>query len=377
MPDSIGRITVPEVAASGTFPLVSDYPFGRTVHSPVAVHRFESANGKIEQRFKLGPARVVHRFERQNLCEADVKALRDFWIARSGPYQPFTYNAPADDHGDAASAVTVRFADETLTLDHLAAACRAGLEMVEIPSSAPSYTVSATLDRFPSAGFATALLEQEHEIVPLLKIRVSEAAVSDVLLSDRRCTVGGSLYLERLLGWSGVVQTTEGSADVASFSLGNADGVMRAFAADTNLRRAWVTLSLYHVGSQTLVNVWSGRVPPNGGWEGETDDVFTLYGSDPIEAVNLPYPRRKVSRRCWKTFDDGAQCPYSSAGSLNGSYPSASAGSCDKGWETPNGCRAHNMDSYHGGIQQSPQRALIKLSNTGFVAGVGRRRQTV
>ena len=54
MSDQIGNITVPEIAVSGTFPIVADYPFGRSSHSDVAIHQFGSGNAKIEQRFLLG-----------------------------------------------------------------------------------------------------------------------------------------------------------------------------------------------------------------------------------------------------------------------------------------------------------------------------------
>jgi hypothetical protein len=44
------------------------------------------------------------------------------------------------------------------------------------------------------------LLSQVQQIIPLIHIRVREAAVPDIYLSDRRCTVGGQLYLPRVLG---------------------------------------------------------------------------------------------------------------------------------------------------------------------------------
>ena len=50
MPDTIGNITVPEIIASGTFPIVPEYPYGRASHPDVAIHQFGSGNAKIEQR---------------------------------------------------------------------------------------------------------------------------------------------------------------------------------------------------------------------------------------------------------------------------------------------------------------------------------------
>jgi hypothetical protein len=57
MPDYIGNIQVPEIVPSGTFPIVSDYPYGRAHRPDVAIHQFGSGNAKIEQRFLLGSHR--------------------------------------------------------------------------------------------------------------------------------------------------------------------------------------------------------------------------------------------------------------------------------------------------------------------------------
>jgi hypothetical protein len=44
MPDQIRNITVPEIAASGTFPIVPDYPHGRAQRPEVVIHQFGSAD---------------------------------------------------------------------------------------------------------------------------------------------------------------------------------------------------------------------------------------------------------------------------------------------------------------------------------------------
>src|ERR1035437_4001627 len=74
MPDQIGNITVPEIAVSGTFPIVADYPFGRSSHSDVAIHQFGSGNAKIEQRFLLGSG--AKRFTVRRAWLRDAAAAR-------------------------------------------------------------------------------------------------------------------------------------------------------------------------------------------------------------------------------------------------------------------------------------------------------------
>src|SRR5262245_8069806 len=112
MSDQIGNITVPEVAASGTFPL--DVPYGvvETIEPQVAVHRFEAANGKREQRFLLGNGARRWQFW-LDISAAELDSLLTFWEARKGAYQPFTWNKPLVD--GTTEAVTVKFVNAPLT----------------------------------------------------------------------------------------------------------------------------------------------------------------------------------------------------------------------------------------------------------------------
>src|ERR1017187_1349825 len=100
-----------EIAVSGTVPIVSDYPFGRSNHSDVAIHQFGSGNAKIEQRFLLGAGAKRFTVRRAWRRDADRRALRDSWESKSGPYGAFTSNAPNDD-GNGPPAYTCRFANE-------------------------------------------------------------------------------------------------------------------------------------------------------------------------------------------------------------------------------------------------------------------------
>ena len=74
MADNIGNIAVPEIAASGTFPIVPDYPYGRASHPDVAIHQFGSGNAKIEQRFLLGTG--ARRFTVRRTWMNDAAAHR-------------------------------------------------------------------------------------------------------------------------------------------------------------------------------------------------------------------------------------------------------------------------------------------------------------
>jgi len=349
MPDYIGSIAVPEITPTGTFPIVGDFPFGRVQAPEIVVHQFGSANAKIEQRFYLGSGARRHLVRRAALNRTERNTLRDFWEARQGGYGAFTFNAPQEAGGTA--AVTARFEREPLAWDQAASGiCSVGLVIVEIPTTSPAYTLNSTESRFPGASLKTALLSQVQELIPLITVQPRDQTYSAIYVSDRRCTVGGQLYQARLLGWGGISQSIGGQSDDASFVFGNADRVMRQVSNAVDLWRSSIEFSLFHVGTGIKLDLWKGEVID---WDMDAGPEFRMSAADGIYELTLPYPDRLVDRNCWKLFN-GPACPYASVGS------GGSGSSCDKGLETPNGCRAHNMQRYFGGIAAQPQGVRIR-----------------
>ena len=368
MPDFIGNIQLPEITPSGVFPIVSDYPHGRAQRPEVVVHQFGSGNAKIEQRFLLGDGAKRFTLRRAWLRDSDRISLRNFWESKYGPYGAFTYNAPNDD-GAGTTAYTCRFANEPLSWEMVADwACTVGLTLIEIPTTAPTYTLNATVIRFPSDALKTALLSQVQRIIPLVKIVPLQSGYPAIFLSDRRCTIGSQLYQARLLEFDGISQGIGNESDEASFTFGNADRVMRDLANDVDLYRAALEFSLFHVGTGIKLDLWKGEII---NWACDAGPDFKVTAADGLYELNLPYPTRKISRTCWKSFNSQA-CPYSTVGALDlVHFPSADATKCDKGYDTPNGCLAHGMKRYHGGILAEPQSVRIKDNSTG-VFGFGR-----
>ncbi len=90
----LGTVEIPSIAASGTFPLSSDFPVGDTETPQYAVHAFLGANAKLEQVIHLGGGIRRHFLTFNALDHTDMLALRDFWEAREGAYEPFHLNPP-------------------------------------------------------------------------------------------------------------------------------------------------------------------------------------------------------------------------------------------------------------------------------------------
>lgn len=372
--DTLGRISIPSPVNSGlTFPLISDFGYGRSQDFGVITHHFGELATQAEQRFQVGIGPVKYKFQRQKLSYSDRGSLVDFYQTMQGSYKSFTYNAPNPDK--TTTPATVIFDTPPLSVTQLTNGAQAGMTFLEVGdgTSGPTYSVASTCVRFPSDDLATALLDQVQVIIPLVHIRVREAAVPDIYLSDRRCTVGGQLYLPRLIEMgepgSDVVmsQDIKGTADNVNFSFGNADRSMTALANDTDLKFASIDLCLYHVNSGILLQLWKGFIV-NFMMDGTAK--FRVQASDGLFSITQQFPSRTLTRTCWKTFDDGINCPYSTQGS--GGNPAE----CSYYFDTPDtndGCVQHGMTKFFGGHPVAPQAVSVK---TGGVAGFFRNTVT-
>src|SRR5579885_1407225 len=366
MPDFIGNIAVPEIAPSGVFPLVPDYPLQVRRDHGVVVHQFGSGNVKIEQRMLVGTGARRFTIRKQWLRDAERIALRNFWESKYGPYGAFTYHAP-NDSGLGTTPVICRFANEPLSWEMVADwTCSLGVTLIEIPQTSPSYPLNQTVNRFPPAALQTALLSQVQEIIPLVRIQPLQPSYPVIHLSDRRCTIDVQLYQARLVEFDGISQSIGNESDEAQFTFGNADRVMRDLANDVDLYRASIEFSLFHVGTGIKLDLWKGYIV---NWSLDAGPEFKVTASDGLYELNVP--SRTISRTCWKRFNSAA-CPFAANGALDlVHFPDADPARCDKNYETPNGCLAHNMKRYYGGIVAEPQGVRIKDNSTG-VWGFGR-----
>ncbi len=381
MSDFIGRIAVPTVINSGqTFPLTTRYPISFSVERAVIVHRFGSLDAKQEQRYFAGIGPRKFQFKHPNLNWAETRQLKAFWESMQGPWQAFTYTVPNPD--GTTSSVLVTFEQAPISFEYLRTACQVGLNFIEVvdPTAAPSYAINSTCLRFPSSGLSTALLSEVQQIVPLIHIRVRESAVPDIYISDRRVTVGGQLYLPRLIGIGEqgsdvlISQDIKGASDNVRFTFGNGDRVMTQLAKNTDLKYAEIDLCLFHVNSGILLQLWKGVIQ---NFVSDGTPVFPVTCSDGFFQIMNQYPERQISRQCWKTYDDGINCPWATKGASSATVTAAGGdpASCDYYLESANGCQVHGMSPYFGGHQADPQGVIIKDDSTGF-KGLGRNTVT-
>jgi hypothetical protein len=401
MPDYLGRIAIPTPVASGiTFPLTADFGYGTARPFPIIEHHFGELSSKVTQVFQIGTGPRRFNFRRQRLGYRDRAALFAFFEQVQGSFQTFIYPAPQADKTFVNYEVI--FDTQALTIAELVNGCQTGLTLVECPTTHPFYPISTTCFRFPSDALKAALLSQVQQIIPLVHIKVREPGVNDIYISDQRAFVGVNGYIPRLLGvgepGTGVImsQNINGQADNVQFTFGNADRAMTMLSNDTDLVGATIDLSLYHVNTSTLLQLWKGFIIP-GGFASDGSAQFTVQASDGLYQITQQYPSRVISRSCWKQFNDGVNCPYGAHGSggdplscdytFSGVFDPSKGTHSDGTYKAPGGCQAHGMSpvlngrtlpekpGYFGGHPAEPQGVFLKDNTSGFL-GFQRNRVT-
>jgi hypothetical protein len=367
--DSIGRISVPDPPqfSGPTFPLVSHYPVVMTRPYELISHRFGGGATLSVQDFAIGFQARRFQVQGQAVSLTQRTALLAFYNAVQGSYQSFSYPVPNADQTTTAYRVT--FDTPPLSITDLTTMCRTGFTLVEDITTAQEgpYSLSGIpLLRFPNTALSAALLSQVQRIIPLIRIRVRNLSVPDIYLSDRRVIVNNQLYLPRLLNMgepgTDVVmsQSLSGAADNVQFTFGNADRTMSKLAIDCGLQFAVIDLSLYHVQTGILLQLWKGIILSH---TRDGSAQFHVTCSDGLYPVTQNYPRRTITRQCWKTFNDGLNCPWATTPGATGN-PS----SCDYFFNSPNGCLSHGMSPYFGGHFSVPQGVLIHDEGTAHLS---------
>jgi hypothetical protein len=383
---TIGRITVPTPPSSGlTWPVNLSTDFGYTAQRPfpTITHRFNEYALKANQTFAVGIGPRKFSFKRK-LSIANEEQVKNFFESMQGAYQTFTYNVPQANSATTTS-YTVVFENQPLTFNQLVTACEVGFNMIEVPTSNPSYSITETDTRFPGTSLTAALLDQTQTIIPLISITCRDTTVPVINLSDRACVIGGTQYVPRVLSigepGSGVIMSqslsSDGSgsgSDNIQFQLANGDRVMTQVMNNSDLMWATVTLSFFHVNTGVLLNLWQGYITD---CTSDGTAVFHVQCADGLWPLMQQYPIRTVNRSCWKLYNDGINCPFSSAGLLNTTvFPSASSSTCDRTFDGANGCQAHGMDLYFGGMPLNQQSVIIKDEGTGGWFGIGKQTVT-
>jgi len=355
--DSLGPIPIPDPPTIGPFPIQSDYGGGLDHALPVAVHQFDQAGLKVEQRFVLGAGQRRFRIQRVRLACNEYDQLRAHWEQAYGVYAKFSmlYQTP-DGQVD---TYTCRYENPTISFDQMIGMLMgvSGLTLLEIPAQVPPFTSVARVERFPDATLAAALTSDLQHVVPLIKIQDRAQKTGPLYISNQRLVVDGNLYLPRLQSWEGIQQSLGESSDAAKFTLGNADGVWTQLANQVNLYRASISFSLLHMESGYICDLWAGYALP---YAINPDGTFDLGASDGTFQLGLGYPTRLVTRTCWKVYK-GRYCPSTS------NFPD-----CPKDVDS---CTARGVPQSFGGMIVPAQSITVKDSTTG-VLGWGRSTMT-
>jgi hypothetical protein len=108
-----------------------------------------------------------------------------------------------------------------------------------------------------------------------------------------------------------ISQDIKSTSDNVRFTFGNGDRVMTQLANDTDLKYAEIDPCLFHVNSGILLRLWKGVIR---NFTSDGTPIFPVTCSDGFLRIMNQYPERQVSRQCWKTYNDGVNCPWGAQG---------------------------------------------------------------
>jgi len=371
--DSLGPVPIPSPPVISAFPLRPDFGGGIDYNPAVVVHTFDQPGLKTEQRFLLTPMGARRfKFAKHHLSCREYDDLKAHFEQAQGSYAQFPYTVwePGPGHGVprptqpvyATETVTARYENPNLTFDYMVALLMngPGLSFLEVPQTTPQYYSAQRLTRFPDATLTAALQVQFQQIIPLITVVPRSNPTAAVYLSNQHFALDSQSYLPRLLDWSGISQSIGENSDSASFTFGNADGVWQTYVNQVNLYAASVQVSLYHVGSRYILDLWKGALL---NWGFDTSGRFQVNAADGVFNLSLAYPSRKILRTCWKVYK-GRWCPSTAD---PGTFPD-----CPKDYDS---CVARGVPHSFGGLVVPPQSVHIKDNSTG-VFGFGRSSMT-
>ena len=324
--DSLGPVPIPAPPTIGAFPLRPDFGIGIDYNPAVVVHTFDQPGLKTEQRYLLAPTGARRfKFAKQHLSCREYDDLKAHFEQAQGGYAQFPYTVyePGPGHGVpvhphdtpqqtwTTESVIARYENPNISFDYMVALLMngPGLSFLEVPQTTPSYNSVKRVTRVPDATMSLALQDQFQQIIPLITLTPRDNPAAAVYLSNQAIKVDSQTYLPRMLEWSGISQSLSENSDSASFTFGNADGIWQSYVNQVNLYAATIQVTLFHVNSRYLLDLWLGSIL---NWGFDTGGRFQVNASDGVFNLGLAYPSRKVLRTCWKVYR-GRWCPASAS----------------------------------------------------------------
>lgn len=184
----------------------------------------------------------------------------------------------------------------------------------------------------------------QSELITLVELQLNGAQTLFLAMADEDITYDGTLYEKWRLALGEMSENIDGSIDTIDFSVGNVSREMQAYVeANDGLR-----------GNKLVIKqVYRALLSDNTAFVSETyyvaetrclPPMITFSCTSKFDQAGIRLPLSRVSRsHCDWEYDDVDTCDWTNqSGSLDtANYPDADSSTCDKGLNTPNGCKAH------------------------------------
>lgn len=185
---------------------------------------------------------------------------------------------------------------------------------------------------------------EQSELLTFVELLLNVGQTLYLALADEDITYDGQLYEKWNLSLSELTENTDGSIDTIEFSVGNVSREMQSFVeANNGLRGNKLTVKqVYRDLLDDVAAFVSEAYYINSANCIEEAINFACTSKYDQAGVRLPLSRASRLHCDWE-YDDVDTCDWTNqSGALDTSgFPLADNTTCDKGLNTPNGCKAH------------------------------------
>lgn len=185
----------------------------------------------------------------------------------------------------------------------------------------------------------------QSELITLVELQLNGAQTLFLAMADEDITYDGTLYEKWRLSLEEMSENIEASIDSVTLGVGNVSREMQSYVeANDGLRGNKLTIKQVY---RNLLSDPTAFVSESYTIAETTcpDGVITFNCTSKagqVAGTRLPLSRVSRSHCDWE-YDDAATCDWTNqSGTLDTvNYPGADSTTCDKGLNTPNGCKAH------------------------------------
>jgi lambda family phage minor tail protein L len=184
---------------------------------------------------------------------------------------------------------------------------------------------------------------ESSEILTLVELQISDVQTIYLHMGDEDIIFDSTTYEKWNIALGDITENIDGTIDTFDLSVGNVSREMQSYVeANNGLRGNKVTVKQVYRNLLSDPTAFVAEVYYVMSAQSKGEEVAFRCTSK-FDQAGIRLPLNKASRLHCDWEYDGTECGWTTfSGALDTTnYPLADSSTCDKGLNTPNGCKAH------------------------------------